>query len=237
MNKRLFEYQKLIETFIEAEYQFVPFIESPPEYGAILLRHDIDFDVQLAKELSFIEDQLEVKSTYFFMVRSASYNLFETENAKSVFAIKESGHNISLHFDPTIYEDFRKGLVTELVLFQKSFGIIPECISIHRPTDYFLKYDSPLNNTRHTYQSSYQREIKYFSDSEGRFRYGHPLNSAEFAKRRSIHLLIHPIWWVTNETDPVSILDCLLNNRIIRFQHHIAANCKPYRTVISEEYR
>lgn len=229
MKSNLILYKRLIEAFLNAGYKSIPFVESPPEKEGLLLRHDVDFDVQLANDLGTLENAIGVKSTFFFMLSSASYNLAEPNNVKAVMALKDAGHHISLHFDPTPYSDFKTGLSEELEIFDRLFGVTPECISIHRPNEYFLRYDSPINNIRHTYQSIYRTTIKYFSDSQGSFNYGHPLESVEFANKRSIQLLIHPIWWVTDKTEPVGILNDFLDMRIDRFKRHMAANCKPYR--------
>lgn len=230
MKANLIRYKQLIEAFLNAGYKTTPFVEAPPEKKGLLLRHDVDFDVQLANELGALENAIGVKSTFFFMLSSASYNLAEQNNVRIVMALKDAGHHISLHFDPTPYSDFKAGLSKELGIFERLFDVTPECISIHRPNEYFLRYDSPINKIRHTYQSIYCTTIKYFSDSQGNFNYGHPLESAEFANKRSIQLLIHPIWWVTDKSEPVSILHDFLDIRIDRFKRHMAANCKPYRT-------
>ena len=42
----------------------------------ILLRHDIDFSLESAKLLAKKENELKIKSTYFFMLSSNLYNLF-----------------------------------------------------------------------------------------------------------------------------------------------------------------
>jgi hypothetical protein len=236
MQNKLIEYRDLLDKFLNTGYELFPFIESPPKDKALLLRHDIDFDLQLARDMAAVEHQIGVKSTYFLMMRSASYNLLETENAKLVDEIRGFGHHISLHFDPTIYDDFQVGLRQELDIFQRQFGLLPECISIHRPTDFFLQYDSPIDNIRHTYQSIYCKSIEYCSDSQGLFKHGHPLNSTAYADKRSIHLLVHPIWWVTDDVNAIDILNQFLDLRIKRFQKHMADNCKPYRTVVGGNY-
>lgn len=227
-------YQQILTTFLEKNYSFVSFSTSHQVQGELLLRHDIDFDVLLANQLSFIEDSFGVKSTYFFMLRSKSYNLFETENVDAIFSMIERGHHISLHFDPTIYTDFSRGLQEELIMFKKFFDVSPECISLHRPNDFFLKYDRPIDGIRHTYQSIYTNQIKYFSDSQGTFQYGHPLESDEFIANKSIQLLIHPIWWMINGNSPVDTLSLFLDYHTKNFQSHMARNCKPYQQVLEK---
>lgn len=232
MLSRIYEYAKLIETFLKSGYECIPFIPTPPAENALLLRHDIDFDLAMANKMAALENEMGVKATYFFMLRSASYNLLEIENARLVSQIRKYGHQISLHFDPIIYENFVNGVELELNIFEKFFDMKPECISIHKPAEFFLQYDSLIADIRHTYQSCYTKQISYFSDSQGEFRHGNPLDSEAFRLNRSIHLLIHPIWWVTDNFAPVDILNNFLDTKIKQFQDHIAANCKPYRKVV-----
>lgn len=225
----------MLERFLAAGYRPMPFVPEPPERQALLLRHDIDFDVLLAGEMATAEAEMGVRATYFLMLRSASYNLLDGANAATVEQIREGGHSISLHFDPTLYEDFEAGLRQEREIFRSFFGVAPECVSIHRPAEFFLNHDAPIAGVRHTYQSVYTQRVRYFSDSGGGFRHGHPLESEAFAQRRSIHLLIHPIWWVTDRSEPVAILDEFLAKRVARFRRHMAANCKPYRGAVEGE--
>lgn len=234
--RRLDDYKDLLKAFLNAGYSPMPFVEQPPQHGALLLRHDVDFDVALAEKIAALENEMKVQATYFFMLTSASYNVLDQANRMAIYRIREMGHQISLHFDPSVYDDFILGLKMELEYFKMFFGERPSCISIHRPNDYFINNDCNIEGVRHTYQSRYSKEIKYFSDSQGQFRYGHPLASDAFLCRQSIQLLIHPVWWVTDGCGPHDILERFLRIRISKFQQHIAKNCIPYRDIIGNTH-
>ena len=62
----------------------------------LIIRHDIDLDIDLALEIARIENSINAKSTYF-SVRSESYNLLSTENVEKVKKIKSRSHKISIH--------------------------------------------------------------------------------------------------------------------------------------------
>ena len=117
----MIEYKSLITKILERGYRTVFYSQSPPERGALILRHDIDFDIGYAYQLSLVEDELGVKSTYFFLLRSKSYNLLDHKNLEMVESIKSRGHHISLHFDPTVYSDIEHGLIKEKDIFEKCF--------------------------------------------------------------------------------------------------------------------
>lgn len=234
------EYQDLLQSFLEKNYEFCFFNENIKHQGKVLLRHDIDFDVDKAYKMAKIEHSIGIKSTYFFMLRSQSYNLLLKENIEKLKSIYNLGHQISLHFDPTIYdENYINRLKNELIILEKISSFKPDCISFHRPTPYFLQYDKPIGNIRHTYQSIYTKTIKYISDSQGSFRYDHPLNCRDFEVGNSIHLLIHPIWWInenntTLSKNPAETVNKYLEDRLISDKKHAATNCKPYQDYLNE---
>lgn len=228
------EYISLILGFVKKGYVPIFFTKSPPENNGLILRHDIDFDIEYAYRLSMIEDEMDIKSTYFFLMHSRSYNLLESKHLDQIKSIKSRGHQISIHFDPTLYTDIEYGLLKERDLFEKLFDTPVEYISIHRPSDYFLRNPNSIAGINHTYHPVYLNKIKYFSDSQGQFRHGHPLYSEEFKNLKTIQLLIHPIWWVTKSTHPVSKLQEFLDYRIDQFKQHMAFNCKPYKEYLEK---
>lgn len=220
-------YVNLIESFKNKGYRFRGFDDDIRKKGDLLLRHDVDFDVNLALMLAEHESRIEVSSTYFFLFRSDSYNILSPQNFESIKRIRNLGHHISLHFDPLIYEDYVKGLQDELDFFYRLFGFKPTVISIHRPNDDFLN-GVPLE-VAHTYERRYFKEIKYISDSGGKFKFGHPLESDAFATGESIHLLLHPIWWVTDQVGTIEKLNAHYQLRCQALSDHFARNCIPWK--------
>ncbi|MEM7325170.1 MAG: hypothetical protein AAF531_18920 [Actinomycetota bacterium] len=227
-------YRRLIGAFLSADYEVTAFSDDPPDRGKLLLRHDIDFDVRYASEMSFVEDDLGVTATYFFLLRSASYNLLDADNLSMITSMRDRGHRVSLHFDPTLYDDVETGFQEERRIFENACETTIEHVSIHRPSDYFLGNPERIAGVTHTYHPKLFEDIKYFADSQGRFRYGHPLESSEFADGRTIQLLIHPIWWKHELPEPVDKLRTFLSERIDRFEGHMAANCAPYRDYLDQ---
>ena len=117
MSSLLGEYKSLLMAFISNGYSGVEFKCPIQDERQLLLRHDIDIDVQLAHEMAKIEHGLNIKSTYFFMLTNPLYNLMERENFFRVNEIKEVGHTISLHFDTTCYYNKESGFFQEKAIF------------------------------------------------------------------------------------------------------------------------
>lgn len=234
MQNYIGSYEKLIVDFLDRGYYSIKFPSLSSQKNQLIIRHDIDFDCSYAHQMSLIENKIGVKSTYFFMLCSESYNLLSSENINYIKKIQASGHTISLHFDPTIYNDFNEGFRYEVEIFERVFNEQIDIISIHRPNQFFINYDRPINGIDHTYQNRYLKEITYISDSQGAFRFGHPHDSLAFQENNTIHLLTHPIWWMCSGNSNVDVLEKFVKNRHQSNVNHIANNCIPYQKYLGK---
>ena len=142
--------------------------------------------------------------------------------------IKNLGHQISIHFDP-----LNGNLKKEIKLFESFYNTRVEIISFHRPKlDQIKKL-----NLNHTYEDKYFNSIKYFSDSTGSFRFGHPLESNEFKNFNSIQLLIHPIWWISKEKNVIDIIKGQLKKNKEMINLFFLENSNPYKNYIQNKYK
>lgn len=221
-------YKKIIHSFKRSGYEFIFFNEKLNQEGQVILRHDIDFDVDKALEFAKFENKLGVNSTYFFLIRSDSYNFLEPKCLEKIKLIKDLGHQISLHFDPTQYEDFKDGLKNEIKHFEYFTDQKINVISFHRPPKYFLNLDKKIGNIAHTYQKKFFKDIKYISDSGGDFFYENPIECQEFKNFKSIQFLTHPIWWTTTGETNIQKIENFLEEKKSSYSGHIAKNCKPW---------
>ena len=228
---RFGSYELFLQTFLDQGYSFCFFQELNDPKKQVVLRHDVDFDTAFALQSAKIESALGIKSTYFFLLRSNFYNIFSPEDFENIQRIRALGHEVSIHFDPSIYEDIHKGLQTEVRIFREFFGLEVEIISLHRPNTYFQEYDAPIFGIEHTYQSKYFRDIKYISDSTGVWRFGHPFDSTEFLQQKSLHILIHPIWWMLDGYSNFEKLRTYYAQRVEALKLDFFNNCIPFRKI------
>ncbi|MBK7939261.1 MAG: hypothetical protein IPJ82_20245 [Lewinellaceae bacterium] len=224
-------YEEFLKKYLEQEYRFCFFPEINQPKNQIALRHDIDFDTQFALQSAQIESKLGIKATYFFLMRSNFYNLFSPQDLHNVLAIRDLGHHISIHFDPTVYEDFHEGLKWEAALFRQVFRQEVSIISLHRPNTFFQEFDSPIFDIEHTYQAKYFRDIKYFADSTGVWRFGHPFDSQEFLQQHSLHVLIHPVWWMLDGVSNTDKLRTFYSQKVQSLKTDFSNNCIPFRSI------
>lgn len=191
------EYENFLYKFIENDYIFKFFHQKIFKKRNILLRHDVDFDTNYALNIAKVENKLNIRSTFFFLMRSKSYNIFDPEEIERICNISSMGHEISIHFDPSIYNEknILAGLKQEKQLFESLFNKKIKVVSFHRPNDKFINLNEKILGLNHTYQDLFKKEITYFADSRNIFRYGNPIKSSEFKNKLSLQISLHPIWW------------------------------------------
>ena len=223
-------YKDFINQFLKKGYISTNFDDlNVNEKNQLILRHDIDFDVHAAYQIAKIEKELNVTSTFFFLLRGDFYNLINNENYNLITKIKSFGHNITLHYDISIYDNPKKELNNEVKIFEQFFNTKVKIISIHRPSADFLSNPNNYFKIKNTYEDKFFKKTAYFADSGGRFRYGNPLDSKEFNSCRNIQLLTHPIWWVSNFSSVNDALNDLIKKRKLNLTSLLQKNCKTFR--------
>lgn len=228
-------YSNFLKKFLENGFDFIQFNHNSIDIShKIILRHDIDYDVECAYQSALVEYELGIKSTYFFLLRSGFYNLLDENVYSLVLKIQDLGHEISLHFDPLLYKDEITGLIFEGKLFKEIFGKDVKIVSIHRPSEYYLSNDEPINGIEHTYQSKFTKNFKYFSDSTGIWRFGNPLYSDDFIKKNPMQVLIHPVWWFTKGNSNLEILKQIYTNKNNYLKEEFLKNNKLFNLIYEQ---
>jgi hypothetical protein len=202
----------------------------------VLLRHDVDFDLQAAIKLAEIDAEARYPSTFFFLLGSLHYNLFSPEASQSVRRILDLGHRVGLHFDCANYSpsasvaDLAAACRREVDILQGWFGVNIDAVSYHRPNARVLSGDPELSRPYpHTYLPLYTKDIHYCSDSRGTWRFGFPLETQAFREKKPLHILIHPIWWTETDLPPINKLQAYAALHVRRMDRSVAANCEVYR--------
>ncbi len=71
---------------------------------SVILRHDVDYDPEVARNMAIVEKESGVKSTFFALTSDTSLHLWRNEeNRKRMIGlyqeIQEMGHEVGLHYD------------------------------------------------------------------------------------------------------------------------------------------
>lgn len=200
----------------------------------LILRHDIDMDLESALRMASLENSLGIVATYFFQVRCPLYNVFSGRGAELVHGILSHGHYFGLHFDCALYKDIAvdniNGYVNdECSLLESFFNRPVEAVSFHRPGPLEL---SGINLDRwpNTYEEVFLKRFEYFSDSRGDWARGNPLDSEAFSARKNLHILAHPVWWTETPLTPYECLVRLVERLGSRAEEYISASCQVWDT-------
>jgi hypothetical protein len=208
-------YRQLLSAFASRGYRCSLFdaLEERLASGEqiLLLRHDIDISLKAALEIAWVEHELGFQATYFVMLSSPFYNVLSTESARLLEQIHNYGHDIALHLDLQDYHGQRLDVAHEIEILAHFYPYVKRDIaSVHSPR---TLSSIPVEEARPIYRVYYlaQRgDLAYISDSTGRWRYGHPLQSAAFREKKALQLLTHPIWWVAEGATPRQKLESWL---------------------------
>ena len=161
--------------------------------NVFIIRHDVDLDVKLAHNLAQIEAKKDIRSTFFFLVTSDFYNILSAENTRLVREIAQMGHEIGLHFDPTLYSD---EALNDAVIFEtKILSTITrqeiKSISLHNPSLHgkFPLFEGFIN----AYDPKLFSNENYISDSSKNFRGKNPFDFLERIEKSMVQVLLHPM--------------------------------------------
>lgn len=227
-------YRCLIDTLRNAGYQVKFFSELTSPSHQLVVRHDIDFSVAEALNMARLEAEIGVKAHYYFLVRTEFYNLCSPTNWEKVKEIISLGHDVGLHFDASLYAQDIDSLERAAARECEVLEAIVECpvtsISFHRPSESLLGLERQLAGRQHAYEPRFFSDIAYVADSQGRFRFGHPLDHEAFAQGGAMQLVIHPIWWrETERAEKMELLDDFIGEKCALIRSETIANCKPYK--------
>lgn len=193
-------YLRLLKTVMENKYSILPMREahrcSDP---AMILRHDVDFSIDLALEMARIEHHLGIRSTFFFMTTCDYYNVFSAHGRSALIEINSLGHEVGLHWDsnflPENKDDQADFFKAQLRMLSSVTGQEVLSASQHIPTDTPIFDISPFVKIN-AYSKSVNDRYGYVSDSSMSWRQYTPLDF--LAKKVSFQFLAHPIWWMAD---------------------------------------
>jgi len=164
--------------------------------NGVLLRHDIDFSIEKAYRMALVEKMCGVKSTYFVMMSSYTYNPFAEENRRMLRKIILLGFEIGLHFDPAIYDDvnnLRNAVDTEAKALEFIGGKEIKAISLHNLG--VLKRSILFEGYINASDKSILSDEVYLSDSCMDFRGKDPYEFVKKANDIVIQILLHPCFY------------------------------------------
>ncbi|XBQ16870.1 MAG: hypothetical protein ABL308_03105 [Oceanicaulis sp.] len=229
-------YRRLLDRLDGQGYRFDRFEDRPEPEGVVYLRHDVDFDLDLAVRIGAIESDAGLRSTFFILVSGPFYNCMENRSRSAVRELVSQGHEVGLHFDVTashVGADYDAAAAREAAILSDAAAAPCRVVSFHRPAQDLLGGPDRIGGLISTYGKSWFKAIAYCSDSRGLWRFGRPEEQKAYKTRRSMQLLTHPIWWAFDTAEsPEDRLRRLTEIKHARLLDDIADNStvKPSRS-------
>lgn len=210
-------YVRLLSLLKENGYQTTDYFDWEKNVKSVILRHDVDTDLQKALSMAQVEQAHGTKSTYFVLLTSNFYNLHSCRNRSILKEIQDMGHTVGLHFDETAYPENAGNAGKIVQNIKKEMGILSETLetdiavfSYHRPTKAILDADIKIQGAVNSYGSLFFRQFKYLSDS--RMYWREPVSDIiHMGTYSRLHILTHPFWYHGKEREMKEVLRDFIN--------------------------
>lgn len=177
----------------------------------IILRHDIDCSIPRALNMARMEKQLGIRATYFVRVHARAYNIFEYNTYQALKEIISLGHEIGLHLEAVDFAHITAE--NPLDVFRREKNVLETVLNTaiistaahgeHSPAgprhnrNFFADISKQEAGIQYdAYEASFTREMKYISDSSGRWQEG--CMCKHIGKYPRLQILVHPCWWFKN---------------------------------------
>lgn len=198
-------YKALLQKLKDHGYRIADYESWRQMDRCVILRHDVDNDVQKAVEMAEFERAQGVASTYFVLLTSNFYNVFSKETSQALKKMADCGHAIGLHFDEVRYPELagdpdgiRQKIVEEAQLLGRAAGCKVNTVSMHRPSKEILEADLQIPGIINSYGKTFFKDFKYVSDSRRRWR--EPVEEiVESEQYERLHVLTHAFWYNQRE--------------------------------------
>lgn len=183
-------------------FSFVRFGQDNQLSNVALWRHDIDFSPQRGLRMAQQEADLSIISTYFVQLSSRFYSIFEPETASVIRSIRDLGHEIGLHFDPSVYKDRQASDLESYLIFEsrtleKIIETEVRVFSLHNPTTIGAYVFDEVCHAHmiNASSSALRNSYNYCSDSNGIWRFKSLHELIECPNVNKLYALTHPEWW------------------------------------------
>jgi peptidoglycan/xylan/chitin deacetylase (PgdA/CDA1 family) len=191
-------YREFLDRLRRGGYAFGTYAEPVPE-RTVVLRHDVDWSPERARQMARIEAERGVSATYFFLVGSPLYNVRARRVREVLETIESLGHRVGVHFsthefwaDDPGESDLGARVREEQRVLSTAVDDVADAVSFHIPPDWVLGVD--YEGFTNAYAPQFFEEITYVADSNQRWRGEPPLVDVDPDR---VQVLVHPGLWAS----------------------------------------
>lgn len=189
------DYRLLLDGLTRLERPVRPLEDFATGARCIWLRHDVELDLGAAVRLARVELLAGIGSSFFLCPESPAVARHGPDDVRrAALEILRMGHFVSLHLvvSPGLDDIEERAFRYSEVLGLRSTAVA-EALTFHAP-GVDAKVLAALPGGAAVYGSMAAGTCAYFSDSTGRWRWGHP-GEISVHDQRAMQVLTHPFWW------------------------------------------
>jgi len=210
-------YRLILQLATDQGFEFVDFltVNLDEDKRQIILRHDIDYSLAMALEMAEIDAEYRIKSTFALLLSSPLYNPFTSINIKTINEIKHLGHDIVLHHrvaSGCSADEIGQDIVKEMQVMRAFFPYIQSVFVWHSPPPNKLQSNLEVPGMVNAYSAAFVERMHYISDSV--LRHGPDYFLTALGKHKFLHLLLHPVIWMDEKDNMVSMISNVLTKII-----------------------
>lgn len=217
-----FDYYRYLIDKLKQHYVFLDYGDIDQSTSSFcIIRHDVEFSVERAYNMARVEkDDLDIISSYFFQLNSNAYNILSPMNIEMIHSIRKMGHRIGLHV--FINRTDISKIPQYIKTMEDHLDIPIDRFSYHKPNGPLLLMNHNIKFKINAFDAKYFQfyegtkpdslRVTYISDSNHKWKYGHPL-SVIGNNIQKVQLLIHPYSWTKVGYNNFDNFDCLLHEK------------------------
>ena len=203
MSLSLDAYRTLIRSALDAGFKPAGFGREPWRGRTLMLRHDVDYSLDLAVALAQVNAKLDVSGTFFVLARAHSYNPRSRKSLERLAELHALGQKLGVHVaggEEDIAADF-ESLASHLP--------VEKVFSWHNPTPAVMDASRDrevVAGLTNVYSKRFLEDALYRSDSNFD-RSFEQLVTAFASGADAVHMLIHPINWVAGGDSMLDVFE------------------------------
>lgn len=216
MPNRYKEYEKLLKKFKDNNYEFICVKDykklENDNRKYIIIRHDIDSDVKIAKKMFEIEQKLNIKSTYYFRLCTldkefikeiTKYGSEVGYHYEEISQFCKDNNTISKQYVENNIEPIKEKMIKNIKQFEeenkiKLYSIVSHGDWVNRKINITNKYIYDAMSEKldliEAYNIEYLLDFRTADNMYPIFWKDNPEKAINENKRRVL-ILVHPRWW------------------------------------------
>lgn len=234
-------YEMMLKKIRDKGYSFKSYENWNEEKRTVILRHDVDFDLEKAVRVSDIEMENDIEgATYFLLLSTNFYNIHSRESRQYIERIINNGGNIGLHFDEMQYvisdeKEMSEYVYKEIEILEKIIDTKVGVVSMHRPSEKIISGNIKIDGVINSYSDTFFKEMKYLSDSRRYWRENidEILEGSEVYER--FHILTHPFWYKEEEKSLKHTLMEAVLGESLSFWDNMSKNFRDLESELSRD--